>query len=192
MTIFEHLGALMSFVLALAITTLVVFLAKLVRRRRTVVWSAPHALWMGVILLNAVLFWIDSYRLRDSQSTSAVTVASLLLLSVGCFLQSELVAPGDAGADDFDLKAFHARHKGEYISVSVLYSLLLAAYVGWIALKNHWPVSMDMLVTTAVTVIASAAAILPRPGWVQIVAPLVVLGLKLAYLPMATAAMAQP
>lgn len=189
MTIFEHLGTLMSFILSLAIAALVVFIAKLVRRRRTVVWSLPHALWMTNILLNSVLFWIDAFRLRDVASSSVPSVIAILVLPLLCFLQSELVAPGDATAEDFDLKAFHERHRAEYIGAAMVYASVLAAYVCWIAAVNKGPLPAWALVFTGLTLVVSAAAIWMRQSWVQVAAPLLLLAAKLNYLPAAVAAM---
>lgn len=190
MTIFEHLGALMSFILSLAIAAVVVFLARLVRRRRQVVWSLPHGLWTANVLLTSVLFWIDSYRLRGVEASSTISVLAVLVLPLLCFLQSELVAPSDATEEDFNLPSFHARHRAEYIGAGMVYAVLLAAYVSWIAAINQDPPSMAMLVSTAIILTLSAAAIWLRWAWVQVAAPLLLLVMKLAYLPMSVAAMA--
>lgn len=188
-TIFEHLGTLMSFILSLAIAALAVFIAKLVRRRRTVVWSWPHALWMTNILLNSVLFWIEAFRLRDITSSSVPSVIAILVLPLLCFLQSELVAPGDATAEDFDLKAFHERHRAEYVGATMIYSVVLVAYACWIAAVNMGPLPARALVFTGLTLVVSAAAIWMRQIWVQVAAPLLLLATKLTYLPVAVAAM---
>lgn len=189
MTIFEHLGALEAFILSLAIAALVVFVAKLVRRRHTVVWSLPHALWMTIILFNSVLFWIDGFRMRDITSSSVLTVIAILALPLLCFLQSELVAPGDATAEDFDLKAFHERHRAEYIGATVVYAIVLAAYICWLAFVNHGPFPVGAMVFTGLSLAVSVAAIRMRQTWVQVAAPLLVLSTKLLYLPLAVAAM---
>jgi hypothetical protein len=190
MTIFEHVGALMSFILSLAIATVAVFLAKLVRRRRTVIWSVPHALWLTIVLLNSVLFWIDSFRVRDITSASVIMIIAILVLPLLCFLQSELVAPGDATAEDFDLKAFHERHRIEYAGATMVYGVVLAAFVCWLAAANQEPLPLPVLVFTALTLVVSAAAIWMRQTWVQVTAPLILLATKLLYLPVAVAGMA--
>lgn len=189
MNIFEHLATLMSFILSLAIAALAVFIAKLVRRRQSVVWSLPHALWMTNILLNSVLFWIEAFRLRDITSSSVPSVIAILVLPLLCFLQSELVAPGDAAAEDFDLKAFHERHRAEYIGATMIYSGVLAAYACWIAAVNRAPLPASIVAFTGLTLVISAAAIWMRQAWVQVAAPLLLLAAKLNYLPLAVAAM---
>lgn len=191
MTIFEHLSTLMSFIMSLAMVTLAVFLAKLLRHRSRVVWSVPHALWMVNILLAQVLMWLSVYELRLVRETTAVSVLFAVLMPLLLFLQAEMVAPADAQPEDLDLRAFHQRYGTRYIAIGVVYGLLHLVFLGWIAWRNHTAYPLHEAAPMAIMLAASMVAMVARALWVQVLVPLSQVMMQLLGLQAIAAGMAQ-
>lgn len=134
MTVFEHLMTLGSFILALAIATILMFLATLAHKRNLARLSAPHLLWMGAIFVNQINFWLGSYALHDITRSSYVSIAFVVLFPVLLYLQSALVVADDDGT--LDMPAHHASNKHYYVGLIAAASAIDAVYFMYLASIN--------------------------------------------------------
>jgi hypothetical protein len=92
-----------------------------------------------------------------------------------------LVTPDFDGGDSFDLRAFHAREHRTYIAgfaVLVFLALILNAAAGSGLGLQSW--ANQNGITAAMAVPVATALFVNRP-WVQVSAPLVLLGLCIAF-----------
>src|SRR5215468_9523965 len=95
--VFEHLMTLGSFILALSLTTILMFLASLVHRRHEVKLSLPHALWMAAIFINQINFWLGSYVYHRIGQASYEMIVFVIAFPVLLYLQSALVVTEQNG-----------------------------------------------------------------------------------------------
>lgn len=169
-----------SFVDALAVTHLLLSAALMIRRRREITFSWPHALWMADALLVVAVNWLALRDIRALPSIPLVTIVGGFVLVIGQYFICVLVSPDLEPDRDLDLRAFHARHGRTYI----------AAFLVLVTFGFLTNIGADLAFGVAtwwrrnVLIIAMLAAILPpliskRP-WAQIGAPLVLLLLLIA------------
>lgn len=176
--VFEHLMTLGSFILALGLTTILLFLAALVHRRSEVKLSTAHLLWMSAIFVNQINFWLGSYVFHDIAHSSYPTIAFVIVFPILLYLQSALVvADADKGAS-LDMVAHHARNKGAYIGLVVIATGLDAIYFTGIALLNPGFDPTVFLAADVVFIASGLFAIQNQNRLVQIAVPAVHLGLR--------------
>jgi hypothetical protein len=179
---FEYIILFFSFIYTLAITHILFAAARMIRHRRSLVFSWPHALWMINALLLLVCNWIslwDFHRLKNV--TLPVVLGGFALVGV-MYVVCALVAPDFEDGDSFDMRAFHKREGRTYILAFAAYLPLavvlnLAAGAG-VGIEN-WAEE------NAIVIAMAPAILLPlfvRARWAQIGGPLVLVGVMVAFL----------
>ncbi|MEQ1931781.1 MAG: hypothetical protein ABL957_14790 [Parvularculaceae bacterium] len=174
MSAFEHLLTLVSFVLALSMATLLLFVATLWRRRKEARFSLPHALWMLIIFLNQVGFWIGAYNFHDVETATYFSIVFIIVQPVLLFLQSAFVVTGDDGPPD--LRAHHADNGRAYLALAAVVPLIEAAFMAH-AISLNWDLEVYFIMQ-GVSVAAILLALLVRNRIVQIAVPALVLVLQ--------------
>jgi hypothetical protein len=178
---FEFIILFFSFIYTLALTHLLFAATRMIRHRRSLVFSWPHALWMACALAILGLNWLSLWDFHALKTMSLPTIASGFALVVIQYFICALVTPDFEDGDSFDLRAFHAREHRTYIAgfaVLVGLALILNAAAGsGLGLKN-W--ANENGITAAMVVPVSVALFVNRP-WVQVAAPLLLLGLCIAF-----------
>jgi hypothetical protein len=132
--VFEHLMTLGSFILALSLATILMFLATLAHKRKQAKLSTPHLLWMAAIFVNQINFWLGSYALRHITHATYVSIAFVIVFPVLLYLQSALVVADNDGP--LDMPAHHASNKHYYIGLVATASALDAIYFLYTAAQN--------------------------------------------------------
>ena len=177
---FEFIIVFLSFIYALALTHLLLGFVGMVRRRRVLVVSWPHALWM----LNALLLlsgnWLSLWDFRGFDSMPLAFIAIGLVFSVLQYFLCALVAPDfDDGGDD--LRVFHQREGRTYIGLSLAMMIvalgvnLAAGGVGVKNWANQNAIVLAMLPTAALPLVM-------RARWVQVAGPAVLAALQIAFM----------
>ena len=177
MGVFEHLMTLGSFILALGLATILMFVAALVHRRHEVKLSLPHLLWMCAIFINQINFWLGAYVFHRLAHADYATIAFVIVFPVLLYMQSALVVTEQAGA--LDLKLHHARNKRAYIGLVIAATLVDCVYFLRVASLDHDFDPTMFLLADAIFVGTGAAAIWSERRWVQIAAPAAHLALRL-------------
>ncbi len=169
-----------SFVDALALTHILLSAALMIRRRREITFSWPHALWMADALLVLAVNWLALWDIRALPAVSPVTLVGGFVLVVGQYFVCALISPDLETDANLDLRAFHARHGRTYIA-----AFLVLVTFGFLAnIGADLAFGVETWWRRNVMLIAMLAAILPplvsKRRWAQIGAPLVLLLLLIA------------
>lgn len=177
MSVFEHLMALGSFILALGLTTILMFVAALVHRRHEVKLSLPQLLWTAAIFVNQINFWLGSFVYRHLTHADYPTIAFVIVFPILLYLQSALVVTEQSGA--LDLRLHHARNKRAYIGLVIAATMVDCAYFIRVAAITPKFDAAPYLIADAVLVLTALAAIFNDRRSVQIGAPSIHLALRL-------------
>ena len=98
MTPFEFLTVFFSFAYALAFSHVLLAAAEMIRHRRVLVFSWPHALWMANAVMLLFSNWISLYDFRSMEVMSLGTILTLFVFVTTLYFTCALVTPDfDAG-----------------------------------------------------------------------------------------------
>jgi hypothetical protein len=177
---FEFIILFFSFIYTLALTHLLLATVQMVRHRRRVTFSWPHAIWMANAMLILSLNWVGLWDFHRLTVLPLSVIAVGFVLVVGQYLICALVAPDFETADDFDLRRFHAREGRGYM-FGFLALILFAAVIN---LAAEWGEGLKGEADQNGLIFAMAppavAALAFRAPWIQVIAPLMVLCLSIA------------
>jgi len=179
---FEFIILFFSFIYTLALTHLLLAAARMIRHRRSLVFSWPHALWMLDALLLLVCNWISLWDFHQLKSmTLPVILGGFALVGI-LYVVCALIAPDFEDGDGLDLRAFHEREGRTYILafatfLPLAFVLNIAASAG-VGIQN-WAEQNAIVFAMAPPILV---ALLFRARWAQIGGPLVLVGVMVAYL----------
>lgn len=177
---FKFIILFFSFIYTLALTHLLLAMVQMVRQRRRITFSWPHGLWMANAMVILSLNWIGLWDFHALSVLPLSVIAIGFVLVVGQYLICALVSPDFATADDYDLRRFHARELRGYLW-GFLLLLMFAISVNWAA---EWGEGLKGEADQNGLILAMALpivfALLVQRPWVQVAAPLAVLGLSFA------------
>jgi hypothetical protein len=177
MSVFEHLMTLGSFILALGLATILMFLATLAHKRKQAKLSAPHLIWMAAIFVNQINFWLGSYALRDVTHTSYMSIGFVVVFPVLLYLQSALVVADNDGP--LDMPAHHASNKHYYIGLVAAASAIDAIYFIYSAAANPGFDVSVFLFADAILIASALLAIFSNGRIVQLGTPTLHLAIRL-------------
>jgi hypothetical protein len=169
MSVFEHLMTLGSFILALGLASILMFLATLAHKRKHAKLSAPHLLWMAAIFINQINFWLGSYALHDITHSSYTSIAFVIIFPILLYLQSALVVADADGT--LDMPAHHASNKHYYIGLIAAASAIDALYFVYIANVNPQFDMSLFLVADGILIATALLAIFNNSRAVQLAVP---------------------
>jgi hypothetical protein len=178
---FDFIILFFSFIYSLGLTHLLFAATRMIRHRRRLIFSWPHALWMATAL--GVMFgnWLSLWDFRALDPMPLSVIASGFAITVMQYAICALVSPELETEDDFDLRRFHQREGRTYISAFlVLMVLCLAANAAagsGLGIQNWANQNLSVLIMMPPAVFA----LLVRANWAQVAAPLVMVGLMIAF-----------
>jgi hypothetical protein len=176
LSIFEHLMALGSFVLALGIAAILASLATLVHRRAEAKLYAPPLLWMGAIFLELINFWVGAFDYRSLDRASFVTIAFVVIYPTLVFLQAALVTPEAGGT--MDLVAHHNRNYRFYVGIAAVCGVMGSVYFVWVNSAGAiGPVAPAAMIFPAVQAFVAVVALIWSGSRMQHVTAALALGL---------------
>jgi hypothetical protein len=180
MTAFEFIIVFLSFAYALAFSHVLFAAARMIRHRRELIFSWPHALWMADAVMLLFSNWISLYDFRAMQVMSIGTILTLFAFVTTLYFTCALVTP-DFEDGDYDMRAFHEREYRAYVG-----AILALDIVSFLAnLEAGSSGIADWASQNAVVFAMLPMAILPllsRNRIVQIVCPAILLVENFAYL----------
>lgn len=127
MTAFEFIIVFFSFAYALAFSHVLFAAARMIRHRRQLVFSWPHALWMANAALLLLSNWISLYDFRDMAAMSLGTILMLFVFVTTLYFTSALVTPDFEEGDGYDMQTFHRREFRTY--VGAILALHLVSFI---------------------------------------------------------------
>jgi hypothetical protein len=179
---FEFIILFFSFVYTVALTHLLFAATRMIRHRRNLVFSWPHALWMLNALLLLTGNWISLWDFHRFGAISLAIIATgLVLVGIQYFICA-LVAPDFEEGEAFDLRAFHAQEGRTYMSgflVLTLVALGVNAAAGARAGVQNWA-DENVIVLAMIPPILISLFI--RARWAQVGAPVVLAAAMISYL----------
>ena len=178
---FEFILLFFSFIYTVALTHILFAATRMIRHRRQLVFSWPHALWMLSTLLFLSANWLSLWDLREIPTFSLEVIVSNFALVIGQYFVSALVAPDFENGDGYDLREFHRHERRTYLgayialmAICILVNLEAAIRFG----LGSW--GQQNLIGFPILAAVLAAFFIDR-RWVQIAAPLAVVCLLLIY-----------
>ena len=179
---FEFIILFLSFIYTLALTHLLFAATRMIRHRRSLVFSWPHALWMVNALLLLTGNWLALWDFHRMDAIPLAIIATALLLVGIQYFVCALVSPDFEEGEAFDLGAFHAR-EGRTYTVGFLVLSLVAlgvnAAAGTGAGVQKWADQNAIVLAMILPILVS---LFIRARWAQLGAPLVLGGLMISYL----------
>jgi hypothetical protein len=180
---FDFIILFFSFIYTLGLTHLLFAATRMIRHRRRVVFSWPHALWMGAALGMMFGNWLSlwDFHLQDVLPLSAI--AGGFVLVVMQYAVCALVAPELETEHDFDLRRFHAQEGRVYLIAFLVVMVASLAVNSAAQLRlglQNWG-NQNWMVLAMIAAILLALTVKAR--WAQVIAPLSMIGLMIAFTP---------
>jgi hypothetical protein len=178
---FDFIMLFFSFIYALALTHLLLAVNAMIRRRRRIKFSLPHAIWMFGALLAVWINWISLWDFHEERVVSLGAIVGGFVLGIAQYLVCASVSPDFKEARDFDLRLFETEQRRSYLSAFlVLVAVSIGVNIGGSVLGVQKWMSENALVIPML-----AAVVFPlfaRNKWVQIAGGAMFAGLNIAYL----------
>ena len=178
MSLFEYVIVLVSVVLSLGIARILENHAHLLKLGPKVRWSPTYLLWLLIIFFSHVDLWASLWLIRDSDSWTLLSLLGVLLAAVALFYASILSAPELEPGQSIDLWAFHMENRRRYIGAAALY-LITGAILNTTVLVGHFDWATVMMALPGLGLLLLAIFI--RHRWLQIIIPVVFLGMMTVY-----------
>jgi len=178
---FEFINIFLALVYSLALTHLLFAWTRMIRRRRQLVLSWPHLLWMLIGFFNLGVNWLSSWDYRTLGRLSLLVISSEFLFVVLNYFFCALVSPDFEAGETHDLQRFHECESPTYI-------LVFVAIVA-IAIIENFAAGARLGMTkegaeNALVVFQLPLALLPmfvKRSWAQVAAPAALLISVIAY-----------
>jgi hypothetical protein len=173
---FEFIILFFSFIYTLALTHIFFAATRMIRHRRSLVFSWPHALWMGVALLLLLTNWIELWDFHKMETLPLSVIATGFVMVAVQYFTAALVAPDFEDGESYDMAAFHDREGRIYMGgvlVLWLLSLALNLAAGFGEGISNWA-NQNLMLLACLPFIA--APMIWRARWVQVLCPLVLIG----------------
>ena len=179
---FEFIILFFSFIYTLALTHLLFAATRMIRHRRSLVFSWPHALWMLNALLLLICNWMSLWDFHRLKTMALLVIVAGVAFVVVQYLICALVAPDFADGDNLDMRAFHERESGTYILafaafLPLAFVLNLAAGAG-VGIAN-WAHQNAIVLAMAPPILIP---LFVKARWAQVGAPLVLIGVMVTFL----------
>jgi hypothetical protein len=171
MAAFDFVLTLLSFIYTLALTHLLMGAARMIRHRRDLIFSWPHALWMIFAFLLALANWLALWDFHNFKVMDLATFAGAVALCVAVYFISAFVTPEFEGSEDFDLVRFQDSQRATYLTAMLAMmalTFLLNIGAGEEGVSN-WANQNGFVLGMMAPIVA---ALFVRARWVQVLAPL--------------------
>ena len=178
---FDFVLLFFSFIYTVALTHILFAATRMIRHRRQLILSWPHALWMGSIFLLMSVNWLSLWDLRTIARFDLEVIATNFILVISQYFLAALVSPDFEDGDSYDLQGFHRRERRTYLGAYIAMMLVGVATNFEAALRYglaSW--GQQNLIAIPMLTVGLAAYCVDR-RWVQIGAPLVLGGVMIAY-----------
>ena len=179
---FDFIMLFFSFIYALALTHVLLAVNAMIRYRRKITFSLPHAIWMFDALLAVSINWISLWDFHETQVLSLGAIAGGFVLSIAQYLVCALVSPDFENDRDFDLRLFQNEQYRSYLSA---FLVLIAVSIG-VNIGGGTMLGIQKCTSENALVLpmlpAIAIPLFVRNQWIQIAGAVIFAILNIAYL----------
>jgi hypothetical protein len=178
---FDFIILFLSFIYTLGLTHLLFAATRMIRHRRTVVFSWPHALWMLAALGMLSGNWLSLWDFHTLDAVPLGTIVGGFVVVIAQYVVCALVAPELEIEDDFDLRRFHEREGPTYVIAflaTALVDLAMNALAGADLGMENWA-NQNLVVVGMIA--AAGLGLSVKARWAQVIAPLAMVGLMIAF-----------
>jgi len=179
---FEFIIVFLSFIYTLGLTRVLFAATRMVRHRRALTFSWPHAFWMFAVLIMLLDNWISLWDFHAMKEMKLGVLVGGCVVSVVQYFICALVSPDFEDGETYDMRAFHERERRTYFSALLVF-LLVALITNYAAGSNlgiqNWANQ------NAIVLAMAPAVLLPffvRAAWAQLLGAAVFAGLCLIFL----------
>ena len=181
MRAFDFVMLFFSFIFALALTHLLLSVNAMIRYRRKIKLSVPHAIWMFDALLSVWINWISLWDFHNFQAISLGAIAGEFVFSISQYLVCALVSPHFNEDRDFDLNVFQSEQRQSYLwAFFVLVAISIGINIGGSMIGVQKWMSENSVVLPML--VAVAVPLFVPKQWAQIAGGVAFAGLNIAYL----------
>jgi hypothetical protein len=178
---FEFIIIFLAFIYSLALTHLLFAWTRMIRRRRQLVFSWPHLLWMLVGLFMLAVNWLSIWDFRSLGNLSLAAISTEFLFVVLNYFYCALVSPDFEGGETYDLKRFHECESPTYILVFLaIVALAIAENFATGAYLGISSVTAENTLVVFQLPLGLLPLFVKRP-WAQVGAPALLLTSIIAY-----------
>jgi hypothetical protein len=178
---FDFILLFFSFIYTLALTHILFAATRMIRHRRQLVFSWPLALWMGCMFLLLSVNWLSLWDLRTVARFDLEVIASNFAVVISQYFIAALVSPDFEDGDGFDLQAFQRRERRTYLG-AYFAAMIVGIALNFEGASRYGLTSWGQQNLIAIPMLAAGlAAFFIDRHLVQIAAPLVVIGVLIAY-----------
>ena len=179
---FDFLITFFSFVYSLGLAHILMGIVRIVRRRKTLIFSWPHALWMLDALVLLCANWISLWDFHEMGTLALSTIAAGAVIVIVQYFVCAFVTPDVRDGEPVDLREFHAREGPVYMSaflgLAVVALVTNAAAGSGLGIQN-WANQNALVLAMAAVIVA---ALFLRNAVLQVIAPLAVGAASVAFL----------
>lgn len=178
---FEFVILLLSFVYTLALTHLLFAATRMIRHRRDLVFSWPHALWMLATFVLIAGNWLSFWDFHNLHEMNLPTIAVGFLISIGEYFICALVSPDFEGGEGYDMRTFYRAERRTWITAWLLLCVVgtLSNVAAGASLNIQNWAAQNLIVVPIVALCIPPLFVESR--WVAIGCPLLLTLLSAAY-----------
>ncbi|WP_304170497.1 hypothetical protein [Phenylobacterium aquaticum] len=174
---FDFILLFFSFIYTVALTHILFAATRMIRHRRQLVFSWAHALWMGGVFLFLAVNWLSMWDLRTVATFDLEVITSNFIVVIGQYFICALVAPDFEDGESYDLESFHRRERRTYQGAFIV-MMVAGVVINFEGASRYGIAAWGQQNLLAIPMMAAAlAAFFIDRRWVQIGAPLVMIGL---------------
>ncbi|HEY3800534.1 MAG TPA: hypothetical protein VGL58_19450 [Caulobacteraceae bacterium] len=178
---FDFIILFFSFIYSLGLTHLLFAATRMIRHRRRLVFSWPHALWMVSALGMMFGNWLSLWDFRAFDPMSLGVIVGGFAVVVMQYVICALVSPDLETEDDFDLRRFHQREGRTYLVAFLAFLILClaanAAAGSGLGVRNWADQNWTVLAMFAPVILALTV----RANWAQVAAPLAMVAMMIVF-----------
>ena len=172
---FEFIILFFSFIYTLGLTHLLFAVSRMIRHRRKLVFSWPHALWMLVAASWLSGNWLSLWDFRHFETLTLSTIASGMAFVIINYFVCSLVSPDFEDGESYDMQRFHAQEGRTYVGTFLLL-VVVSTVINFLATAQlsiaNWGAQNALVIFMLP---APLLALFVRKSWVQVLAPLLLL-----------------
>ena len=169
---FDFIIVFFSFAYALGLTHILSAATRMIRHRKVLVFSWPHAFWMLAALFQLIANWVTLWDFKAmDEMPIGVVLAGLAITAIVYFICA-LVSPDFEDGHSYDMRAFHESEGPTYIAaflVMAVFALGINFAAGAGAGVQNWA---DQNVFMLAIIPFLALALFVKARWVQVLCPI--------------------
>jgi len=130
LALFDYVMLLISVVLSLGLARLLETHARMLKRGKTVHWSAIYLAWFGIMGALHVDLWATLWSVHTNTHWRWTSIMAFFFQAVSLFYGAVLMSPDVTDNEELDLWQFHLENRSRYLPAIIIYTVL-GSYLGF-------------------------------------------------------------